>query len=153
MTSELAERLITSPRLIFSIRCTVGVLVLLPAFIVWMQFGILDNVARSKGVEGNWHALLIPLATIAYLVGLGVWVFTRRRSFVRDGYLILYCGYIAGLLMLISSGNFLHQLALYGPVMALTNHLEDFVYLAPPVVFLIDRLIMVLSRQHERSTL
>ena len=153
MTTELAERLTAYPRLIFAIRCAIGLLVLLPAFVIWMHVAVLANLARSEGLEGNWHALLIPLATIAYLVALSIWAFTKRRSLVRDGYLIVYCGYIAGLLAFISSGNFLHQLGLYGPVIAFTNHLEDFAYLAAPVIFSIDRLIMVWPGQREQSNL
>jgi len=42
---------------------------------------------------------------------------------------------------------------LYGPVIAFTNHLEDFAYLAAPVIFSIDRLIMVWPGQREQSNL
>src|SRR5205807_2117358 len=85
----------TNAWLVFWIRCAVGLLVLLPAFILWMQVAALDNVGRSSGLDRTWQTLLLPVATVVYLIALAVWAYTRNRSFVRDGYLILYCAYVA----------------------------------------------------------
>src|SRR5687768_10592592 len=56
MTVGLIERPSASRWLVFSIRVLCGLLVLLPAFLVWMQFAFLDNVARSEGRAGNWES-------------------------------------------------------------------------------------------------
>jgi hypothetical protein len=150
MTAELSARLTSNRRLWFYVRCAVGVLVLLPAFIVWLQFAFLENVARSKGEEG-WHSFVILLTTIGYLVALVTWMVTQKRTLVRDGYLIAYCAYIAGVFALALSGNFVHQIKLYGPITAVSNHLDAMFYVALPAAFLVDRLIMVLQGRREQS--
>jgi hypothetical protein len=112
-----------------------------------MQTAILYNVARSQGEEGNWHALLVPMSTLLYIVALGFWAVTRKSSLLRDAYLIAYSGYLALLLGSISSGNFLHQLRMYGVVEALMNHLVDLLYLGIAVAFALDRLVSLLAHQ------
>lgn len=144
MTAELSAQLTPNRRLGFYVRCALGVLVLLPAFVVWLQLAFLDNVARSKG-EGGWHSVVVLLATIGYLVALVVWMVRQKRAPLRDGYLIAYCAYIAGLLAFASSGNFLHQIGLYGPITAIGNHLDALLYVALPVAFLADRLVLLLQ--------
>jgi hypothetical protein len=138
MTSELAERPTTNAWLVLSIRCAVGLLVLLPAFILWMQVATLDNVSRSKGLDGSWHTVLLPVATAGYLIGLAVWAFTQKKSLVRDGYLVLYCAYVAGF---------------FAWAFSAANDLEALAYVLPAVVFAIDRLIMGLATQREQSNL
>jgi hypothetical protein len=153
MTAELSARLTPNRRLWFYVRCAVGVLVLLPAFVMWLQLAFLDNVARSKGEGGGWHSFVILLTTIGYLVALVIWMVRQKRAPLRDGYLIAYCAYIAGLLAFASSGNFLHQIGLYGLITAVSNHLDALLYVALPVAFLVDRLILLLQGQREQSNL
>jgi hypothetical protein len=115
----------------------------LSAFVLWLQLAFLENVARSNG-EGGWHSVVVLLSTIGYLVALVLWMLRQEPAPLRDGYLIAYCAYIAGLLALVLSGNFLHQVQLYGPLTAVTNHLAALLYVALPVVFSVDRLILLL---------
>ena len=132
LTSELVQHPTANPRLMFSIRCAVGLLVLLPAFILWMQIATIHNAGRSIGLDVSWHAVLLPVATVPYLIGLAVWAFTRKNSVVRDGYLVLYCAYVAVFFAWVSSA---------------TSDLEALAYVLPPVVFAVDRLLMGLARR------
>jgi hypothetical protein len=151
MTNGLAERLTMHSRVIIGVRCAIGLLVLLPAFLIWMHVAVLANIARAEGAEANWHASVIPLTTLGFLITLGSWAFTRRPSLVRDMYMVAYCGYIVILSAYVSSGNFMHQLSLYGVGTALGNHLDNLAYLALALVFLFDRLILVFTTRREQS--
>jgi hypothetical protein len=132
MTSELAQRPTINAWLVFCIRCAVGLLVLLPALILWMQVAILDNVGRSTGLDGSWQTVLLPVATVAYLIALAVWAVTRKSSFVRDGYLVLYCAYVAGF---------------FAWAFSPAQDLEALAYMLPAVVFAVDRLIISLAKR------
>jgi hypothetical protein len=150
MTAELAPRFTLNQRLAFFVRCGLGVLVLLPAFVVWLQLAFLENIARSTGEDG-WHSFVILLATILYLGALVAWMVNRKTMPIRDSYLIGYCVCIAGLLAYASSGNFFHQIKLYDFITALGNHLDALFYVALPVAFSLDRLMMLLRGRRERS--
>lgn len=135
----------------FVARCCAGVLVLLPAFMVWGQFAVLSNIAHSEGAEGYWHAAFVPIGALVYVAVLGYWAFTKRPSFLRDGYLAGYAGYVAGMYVWIISGNVTHQLALYSVTWVLAEHFVDILFLAPALGFLIDRTIF-LSPVKTRTT-
>jgi hypothetical protein len=98
-----------------------------------MQVAILDNAASASGLERRKK--LARRCTARGVCGLSdrlsQWAFGRGKSLPRDGYLFLYCVYIAGF--------FAWAFSVWDDLVALA-------YVLPVVAFGIDRLIMATHR-------
>ncbi len=120
-----------------------GIAVLVPAFVVFLQFVILGNVAKSETDSAEtplatWLSLGTLFGGIAYLIALGMFAW-RPQANCRWCLccLIGYAIYVAGMIGYISWGDFAHQAKTYGLVSALSDNVSALLYIAAPLIFVV----------------
>jgi len=123
------------------VTCVFGIAVLVPAFVVFLQFAILGNVAKSETDSAGtplatWLSLGTLFGGIAYLIALGMFAWRPQANCRWCLYcLIGYSIYVAGMIGDIVLDDFAHQMKTYGLVSALSNHVPDLLYVAVPLLF------------------
>src|SRR6266513_1032900 len=128
-------------RMFNAITCVVGLAVLVPAFVLLMQVGILGNIAAGTDSKGlpltTWLGIITLLGGIAYLIALGLLVWRPQRNCQWCLYCSIgYATYVAVMIGYVSSGNFAEQVKTSGLVSALSDHVPDLLYVAVPLLFI-----------------
>jgi len=136
------------PKMLSGITYIAALAVLVPAFVLCMQFAVQSNAAavESAGVSvAMWLTVVTLLGGIAYVIALAVLAFSSQSDchwclYFLGGYAL----YVAGMIGYVSSGNFVHQLRTSGVVSALSNNALDVAYIVISLVLFV--LIIAKSR-------
>lgn len=141
-------------RVIFNVVMYIsGVAVLVPAFVLVLQFGILGSAAKSETIVETPLTIWLMFGTlfggVAYLIALGVLAWKSQAScrwclYCLTGYAI----YIAVMIGYISAGDFTLQMRTSGLLSALSSNAQVLFYLTAPLVFVV--LLLTSHTSHKK---